>query len=147
MVLAEKINNLSIRMQMLSLGDDNIAQTEDLTPRDLFILSLINEKNQVNVSEISSACPKLSNSTVSTILTKLWRQKGMISKNVNPDNQRETFIQLTDKGKETLDLYMKQRAERFRILLMALDLSESEEEVFIRILDRSIKFFDNQLGI
>lgn len=145
--LANKINELSYRMQLLSLGEDPASDASDLSPRDCVILVLLNQLGQMNVSKIASAYSHVSESTISTTITRLWKDKGLVSKTINPENQRETFVELTKKGKAAVEELMDHKAQRFRLLLQGLNVDEHEQEVLIKILDRAIGFFDKRLGL
>ncbi len=145
--LANKIYDLSFRMQLLSLGDDSSSQASDLSIRDCVILALLDKLGQMRVSDIAEAYPSVSESTISTTITRLWKDLGLVSKTINPQNQRETFVKLTKKGEQSVKAVVAKRAERYRLLLQGLNVDEHEQEVLIRILDRAIGFFDQRLGL
>ncbi len=111
------------------------------------ILGLLNERGKMTVSQIAAADPNVSDSTISTTITKLWRDKQMVSKTISPENQRTTIVELTDKGKKAIELINQQRAERFKTLFKAIEVTDEEREVFIRVLNRATAFFDKHLGL
>jgi DNA-binding MarR family transcriptional regulator len=69
----------------------------------------------------------------------------MVSKTISPENQRVTIVELTDKGRKALEILKKQRAERFKTLFHAIKVTNDEQQVFIKVLNRAIKFFDKYL--
>jgi len=70
----------------------------------------------------------------------------MVSKTISPENQRTTIVELTDKGKKAIELVNKQRTERFNTLFHALEVTDGEKDVLLKILNRAIPFFDKHLG-
>jgi DNA-binding MarR family transcriptional regulator len=101
----------------------------------------------MSVSEVSAADPGASDSTISSTITRLWRDKKMVTKTISPENQRTTIIGLTDKGRKTVEVFNKQRDERFRTLFEAINVTDGEKEVLLSVLGRAIKFFDKRLNI
>jgi DNA-binding MarR family transcriptional regulator len=71
----------------------------------------------------------------------------LVSKTVDPQNQRVTLVELTDKGTEVTDLMQQQRNERFKQLYEAMNTTPEEEQVIIKVSSRAIKYFDNLLGL
>jgi len=144
--LEKAIHEINSRMRLLKTLQEDSSNVEDLTERDIMILGLLSEQGRMNVSQISSAEPNVSDSTISTNITKLWRDKKMVSKTVSPENQRTTIVELTDKGRKAIELVNQQRAERFKTLLRAIEMTDDEKEVFTRVLTRAITFLDKHLG-
>jgi len=56
-------------------------------------------------------------------------------------------VELTEKGKQTVELINQQRAERFQVLFDAIKVTDDEKEILIKVLDRAIAFFDKHLGL
>jgi len=145
--IAKGIRDLTFRMRLFKAGQEEQLDGENLSERELLILELLNEKGDMMVSQISAADPTASDSTISSIITRLWRDKKMVTKTISPENQRTTIIGLTDKGRETIEVFNKQRDERFAALFEAIDVTGGEKEVLLNIFSRAIKFFDKRLGI
>ena len=145
--LAKVIQELSSRMRHLKATQEDKVSAGNLTERDLMILGLLNENGKMAVSQISAADPTASESTISTTITKLWRDKKMVTKTISPENQRTTIVELTDKGKKAIEVYNKQRDERFKALFDAINVTEPEKEVMTKVLSRAITFFDKHLGV
>ena len=145
--LEKGIHEISLRMRLLRAMQQEKSYLEDLTERDERILGLLAERGRMTVSQIAAAEPNVSSSTISTGITRLWRDKKMLSKTVSPENQRTTIVELTEKGKQTVELINKQRAERFQLLFDAIKVTDDEKEVLIEVLNRAIAFFDKHLGL
>ena len=145
--LEKGIHEISLRMRLLRALQEESSRTEALSERDTMLLELLNERGRMTVSEIAAAYPDVSSSTVSTAITKLWRDRGLVSKTINPENQRVTVVELTEKGQIALELVKQQRGERFRTLFHAINVTDDEQEVLIRVLNRAIGFFDKHLGL
>ncbi len=145
--LAKAILDLSFRMRLLRAMQEEKSSSDCLTERDIMILDLLNSHSKMTISQISAAYPGVSNSTVSTTITKLWRDKKMVSKIISPENQRTTIVELTDKGKKAIELINKDRAERFRTLFESLNVSDQEKDVLLKVNLRAIAYFDKYLSL
>ena len=86
--------------------------SEVLTERDMLILEALHQRGALTISRIAEAIPNVSDSTISINVTKLWREKQMVSKKKNPQNQRTTIIKLTDKGTDVIEVLKTERAEQ-----------------------------------
>ncbi len=145
--IAKGIRDLTFRMRLFKAGQEEQLDGENLSERELLILELLSEKGEMAVSQISAADPAASDSTISSTITRLWRDKKMVTKTISPENQRTTIVGLTDEGRKTIEVFNKQRDERFKTLFEAIDVTDGEKEVLLNILRRAIKFFDKRLGI
>jgi DNA-binding MarR family transcriptional regulator len=145
--LEKAILEISLRMRLLKAMQEDTSPSEGLTERDVMILELLNEHGKMTVSQIAAANPNASEGTISTNITKLWRDGEMVSKTISPENQRTTVVELTEKGKKAIELVNKQRAERFKTLFQAIEVTDEEKQVFLNILSRAIPFFDKHLGL
>jgi len=145
--LEKAILEISLRMRLLKAMQEDESPSAGLTERDVTILRLLDERCKMTVSQIAAAEPNVSDSTISTNITKLWRDKQMVSKTISPENQRTTIVELTDKGKKAIEVVNKQRTERFKTLFQALEVTDDEKQVLLKILNRAIPFFDKHLGL
>ena len=144
--LTNAILGLSKRMLTLkAIQEDQVSGA--VGERELMILSLLKEKGRMNVSQIAEAVPTVSYSTISTDITRLWREKKMVTKAVDPGNQRVTFVELADKGAKVVETIQKQRNERLRQLYEAMNTTKEEEQVIIKVSNRAIDYFDKLLGL
>ncbi|MFA5424221.1 MAG: winged helix-turn-helix transcriptional regulator [Phycisphaerae bacterium] len=149
--MGPKVTNaiMGLSNRMLTFKATQEAQGEDaeVSQREFLILELLKEKGTMNVSDISEAVPNVSYSTISTDLTRLWRDKKFVSKNIEPDNQRVTLVTLTEKGKKAVEQMQSKRTELMNQLYKALNTTKEEEQVLIRVSERATKYFDKLLGI
>jgi DNA-binding MarR family transcriptional regulator len=145
--LGKLIDELGLRMRLLRATQENGAELGELSERDILLLELLDGRGRMTVSEIAAAYPHVCESTISTNITKLWREKKFVSKSINPDNQRVTFVEITDKGMELLKLVRQQRAERLATLLRAMEFSDQERQVMERLTSRAVSYFDEYLGL
>jgi len=145
--LEKGIHELSLRMRMLRAIQEDKTSPNDLTERDEMILSLLNERGKMTISQVAAAIPNVSDSTVSTNITRLWRDKKMVSKTISPENQRTTIVELTEQGKKAIEVIKQQRSDRFQTLFSAINVTGDEREVLIKVVSRAIAFFDEHLGL
>jgi len=145
--LAKAIRDLTFRMRLFKASQEEQEGQQCLTERELLILELLSENGPMTVSQLALADPAASDSTISTTITKLWRDKKMVTKTIKPENQRTTIIGLTDKGRKIIKTVNKQRDERFKTLLDAINATDDQKEVMLNILHHAIRFFDEYFGI
>lgn len=145
--MEKAIHELSLRMRLIRFMQDEKELLEELSERDNLLLQLLAENGTMTVSEIAAAYPTVSESTISTSLTKLWRDKGMISKTISPENQRITLVELTDKGRDALAEVMKSRGRSYNALFHAIQVTDNERDVLIRICQRAVQYMDEHLGL
>ena len=145
--IAKGIRDLTFRMRLFKAGQEEQLDGENLSEREMLILELLHEKGEMAVSQISAADGGASDSTISSTITRLWRNKKMVTKTISPENQRTTIIGLTDNGRKTIEVFNKQRDERFAALFEAIDVTNGEKEALLNILSRAIKVFDKRLNI
>jgi len=145
--LEKAIHELSLRMRLIRFMQDEKELLEELSERDNLLLQLLAENGTMTVSEIAAAYPTVSESTISTSLTKLWRDKGMISKKISPENQRITLVELTDKGRNALAEVMKSRGRTYSAFFHAIQVTDNERDVLIRICQRAVQYMDEHLGL
>ena len=143
--LRKGIYDLSDRMRRLMIAQESEGCRPELTMRDVLILDLLQHQGPMTVSQISKAVQDVASSTVSTNITKLWRENKFVSKIKKYDNQRTTIVELTDKGKEAIELFNNRREERFAMLFQAMNLSEDEGKIIEGVVGRAIKFLDENL--
>lgn len=140
------INDLNFRMRMFRAFQEDQSGEGSLTEREVLILQQLAERGPLSVSQIAEAWPSMSDSTISMDITKLWRKKGLVTKTINPGNQRVTMVELSEKGKEELNTVIKQRNERFQMFFHAINVSEEEKQVLTHVFQRAVDFMDQSLG-
>ena len=119
----------------------------DLSERETLILELIGAKGSMSISRIGNFYPKVSNSTISTTITKLWKDKKLVDKKILPENQRITTVNLTEKGHNVLEKIKKNQSDVFNTVTTSLGLSVEQSESFGYILEHAIGYFNEVLGL
>ncbi len=122
-------------------------RVNDLSDRETLLLELIGTRDNMSISEISNFYPKVSNSTISTTITRLWKEKKLVDKHILPENQRITTVSLNDRGREVLKEIKKKQADVFTTVATSLGLTAEQNESFHKILKSSIGFFDELLEL
>ena len=143
--LEKSIHELALRMRMIRAIQEDTAPAGALTERETLILHLLDERGKMTVTQIADAWPNVSESTISTTITKLWRDLGLVSKTINPENQRITHVELTDKGKKELETIFHQRSQRIKALFDSINMTDEEKQVMISICQRGVKVLDQFL--
>ena len=144
--LEKAIHELSLRMRLIRVIQEDRRPGEALSEREALILQQLSEQGPLSVTRIAEAWPNVSESTVSMTLTKLWKRK-LVSKTINPENQRMTQVDLTPMGRSELEAVFKQRKERFQTLFNAIQVTPQEKEVLIDICQRGVAFLDEVLEL
>jgi DNA-binding MarR family transcriptional regulator len=138
---------LSRRMLTLKATQEDQAGEGAVGEREVMILGLLKEKGTMSISEIAEEIPNVSYSTISTDVTRLWREQKLVDKSIDPDNQRVTLVNLNEKGRKAIELVQRKRNERMKQLYEALNTTKEEEEVIIKVSNRATKYFDKLLGL
>ena len=139
--------DMAFRVRLYIASKISEQKVGDLTDRETLILELVGMKGNMSISEIGSLYPTVSNSTISTTITKLWKDKQLVDKRILPENQRVTTVSLTEKGKKVLEEIKHTQSEVFSTVTVSLGLSPDQVEYFQEILENAIGFFDKTLGL
>jgi DNA-binding MarR family transcriptional regulator len=119
----------------------------DLSEREALLLELIGTMGSLSISEIGNFYPKVSSSTISTTITRLWKDKKLVDKRILPENQRITTVNLTDKGHAVLEQIKQNQSDVFKTVATSLGLSVKQSESFQNILEHAIGQFNEMLGL
>jgi len=141
------IYDMAFRVRLYIASKISEQKVGDLTDRETLILELVGMKGDMSISEIGSLYPTVSNSTISTTITKLWKDKKLVDKKILPENQRVTTVSLTEKGKKVLEEIKRTQSEVFGTVTVSLGLSPDQVEYLQEILENAISFFDKTLGL
>ena len=147
-VTEQMIYDMAFRERLYTaskLSEDK--RTNELSEREALILELIGTKGRMSISEIGNFYPKVSNSTISTIITKLWKDKKLVDKKILPENQRITTVNLTEKGRTVLERIKHNQSDVFTTVTTSLGLSAEQSDFFQHILEHAIGYFDEVLGL
>jgi DNA-binding MarR family transcriptional regulator len=141
------IYEMSLRVRLYIASKELERRVQDLTERESLLIELLGLKEEMSISEIGDLYASVSSSTISTTVTKLWKDKKLVDKKILPENQRITVVSLTEKGKKVLEEIKKRQSVVFRTVAKSLGLSQEENVYFRDILENAIKFFDENLGL
>jgi len=144
--LVKAFSELSLRMRLIKSIQEEKSSTSEITDREILVLELLDRAGTLTVSQIAALHPNVSESTISTTITRLWRDKKLVSKTICPENQRVTNVELTDKGRKELEIYAAHQSVRYKVLLKAMQISENEGQMFFEIISRANKVFDRHLA-
>jgi DNA-binding MarR family transcriptional regulator len=143
MALAEMI----LRVRLLMSAENAGKRIAGLSERETLLLELIGTKEEMCISEIAEFFDGVSSSTVSTTVTKLWRQRKLVHKAILPENQRITMVSLTDEGKKLVVQMKKDQSMAYKTILQSLDMAPEQGEHLKALLENSIRFLDAKLGL
>ena len=141
------IYDMAFRVRLYIASKISEQKVGDLTERETLILELVGMKGNMSISEIGGLYPTVSNSTISTTITRLWKDKKLVDKRILPENQRVTTVSLTEKGQKVLEEIKRTQSEVFSTVTVSLGLSPDQVEYFQEILENAIGFFDKTLGL
>ena len=135
-----------VRLYIASkLSEDK--RLNDLSEREALLLELVGTVGCLSISEIGNFYPKVSSSTISTTITKLWKDKKLVDKRILPENQRITTVNLTEKGRSVLEQIKQNQSDVFKTVASSLGLSVKQNESFQYILEHAIGQFNEMLGL
>ena len=141
------IYDMAFRVRLYIASKISEKKVGDLTDRESLIIELIGMKGNMSISEIGSLYPSVSNSTISTTITKLWKDKQLVDKRILPENQRVTTVTLTEKGQKVFSEIRRTQSEVFSTVTVSLGLSPDQVGDFQEIIEHAIGFFDKTLGL
>ena len=141
------IYDLAFRVRLYIASKISEHKVGNLTDRESLIIELIGMKGSMSISEIGSLYPTVSNSTISTTITKLWKDKQLVDKRILPENQRVTTVSLTEKGQKILSEIRRTQSEVFSTVTISLGLSPDQVENSQEIIEHALGFFDKALGL
>ena len=141
------IYDMAFRVRLYIASKVSEKKVGDLTDRESLIIELIGMKGNMSISEIGSLYPSVSNSTISTTITKLWKDKQLVDKRILPENQRVTTVTLTEKGQKVFSEIRRTQSDVFSTVTVSLGLSPDQVGDFQEIIEHAIGFFDKTLGL
>ncbi|MBW2442457.1 MAG: winged helix-turn-helix transcriptional regulator [Deltaproteobacteria bacterium] len=141
------IYDMAFRVRLFIASKTSEQRVGDLTDRESLILELVGMKGSMSISEIGNLCPTVSNSTISTTITKLWKDKKLVDKRILPENQRVTTVSLTEKGQNVLEEIKRTQSEVYGTVAESLGLAPDQVDYIQGILETAISFFDKTLGL
>ena len=101
--LEKAISEINFQLYQFAAVQQETSELEGLAERNIMILEILNQQGQMTVTQIAEAFPYAGESTISTAITRLWRDRELVSKKRDDQNQRTRIIELTDKGKKVIE--------------------------------------------
>ena len=141
------IYDMSLRVKLFMAAKEAENCVKGLTEREKLLLELIGAKGETSISKIAGLCTGVSSSTISTTITRLWRQKKLVYKTILPQNQRVTMVSLTEEGKKVLEDIKKDQLVIYKAVAESLGLSFDEMDYFKTVIENAIHYFDDKLGL
>lgn len=140
------IYEMAFRVRLYMASKISEQKVGDLTDRESLIIEMIGMRGSMSISEIGNLYPTVSNSTISTTITKLWKDKKLVHKSILPENQRVTTVTLTEKGEQILKEIKRTQSDVFGTISLSLGLTPDQVDSFHDLLENAISFFDKTLG-
>lgn len=137
---------ISLRVRLFRNSKKAGKHVVVLTQRERLLVELIGMRDNMSVSEISQLCPTVSNSTISTTITRLWKDRKLVEKRIQPENQRITNVSLTAEGRSVLNAIKTWESEVYKDIAESLGLSTEQDEYFKAVIEIATIFFNHQLG-
>jgi DNA-binding MarR family transcriptional regulator len=138
------IYEMSLRVRVMKSSLANEKRLGDLTEREILLIELLGSKSDMSISEICSLHPQVSASTISTTITKLWKEKGLLIKTILPENQRVTIVNLTEKGRRVLKEIRALHISMYSTIEDSLGMTAKELNWLSERIEKAIEFFDKQ---
>ncbi len=119
-------------MMMQEIDDTCLRLTEDISKKDLMIVSFVGDNEKVIMREIAGYM-QIPVSTTTGLVDKLV-QKGYLQRQFSPEDRRSISIVLDELGKSTHQLMTEMKSEMANKILD--DLKEYEANNFIEMLEK-----------
>jgi len=81
---------INIRARLFRISSGAGTHVVVLTQRERLLVQLIGMRENMSISETSQLCPTVSNSTISTTITRLWKDRKLVEKRILSEYQRVT---------------------------------------------------------
>lgn len=144
--LQQLIEELSIRVRLFIETSGERQDPQQLKDKDIAFLEYLGKKGETSFSELSAFFKKVSPSTVSNILKKLY-QKKLITRREDPKDLRSNIFSLTKKGRQALEPIKSETAAMSKALVESLDLTPDETRSIEKVVGRATQNFDYWMGI
>ena len=136
----------SVVQPYLSDQVDRVLDVAGLTARDLAIVEFVSQRGRTSFAEIDAhfqieRSPGTSTSRISAAVSTLFCKHGLIKKEVNPDDQRQTIVTLTENGRGLLEQVSNVRERVYKEIRTAMALEKDEATRLKAIYERGTKNF------
>ena len=140
------IAQLALRVRLFRDSTGRTPGINGLGERELTFLEYLELKGESSFSDLTAFFKKVSASTVSNSLKKLYK-KGLVERKDDPNDLRAKIFAITEKGCLSLESVKRNQMATFRALVEFLQLTSEEAEISHKIILRSITNFDLGLGL
>lgn len=128
-----------------------VVAAAGLSERDLQILEYVGKRGTTTFGDIAEqlqvdARPGTSTSRLSSAVAALFGKHGVIKKEVNPDDQRQTNITLTAKGRRLLERVSEVRTRVYEAIGDAMELNQADAKKMKEVFRRGTSNFEQFLG-
>lgn len=144
--LEDMIEQISFRVRLFTESTGKGQSAERVGERELIFLEYLEKKRDVNFSELTIFFKKVSASTVSNTLKKLY-EKGLVARKDEPKDLRSKVFSITEDGRRFLEPVKRDQAEVSKVIADFLKLTPEEAKVVAGIIPRAIRNFDSWLGL
>lgn len=143
--IEDLIYELSFRVRLLTEQRKASLSSMDLSETEELIIDILDKKKRLNITEIGKLIPSLKPSTISSMISRLDKEKQLLSRQRSLEDERKVFVELSDKGKEKLAQMKKARYSIFNTIVTGLNLTPSKEKVIREVINEATGYFDNIL--
>jgi len=139
--LIEELMNVFMNLRKYKFHDfKNCVELTHNEKMILFILHDISKDNKVSLSLLRERI-KLAPSTITPIIT-LLEQKKLIERNIDKNDRRNIFLQISPKGKEQID---KVQIEVKKVMSKYIEyMGENDTKQLIILITKTTDFFNRE---
>jgi DNA-binding MarR family transcriptional regulator len=143
--LEEVIYEIALRIRLYRESKISKPNNVGLSDLEVLILELLDKKGTLTISNFCELLSTNSSSTVSTTITKLWKEKKLVNKKISPENQRITLVDLTAKGRKEFEKIKNSKIALYSAIKKAMETSAEEETLIRTVFERAIVYFDKEI--
>lgn len=96
--LVKEIHDAEYAVNVMLSSEYDALLEEKVTAKQIILLELVNETQKINIGELADRM-EITPSAVSQLLGKL-EKGGYTKRTINPENRREIFVELDERGTE-----------------------------------------------
>jgi len=144
--IEDLIYELAFRVRLLTELRKATMSSADLSETEELIIDILDKKKRLNISEIGKLIPSLKPSTISTTISRLDKDRQLLTRQRSLQDERKVYVELSEKGKEALVQMKKARYDIFSTIVTGLNLTPPKEKVIREVVHDATDYFDNILG-
>ena len=151
---AELIRDISFLIRLYGASEESKAngggkkakKKEKLSELEILILEIMDYKNtKMYITDFNKLYPTITTSNFSLNISNLWRS-GLVEKKNDPEDQRRTVVELTEKGREAVVAIRKRQMELYEEIANSLSLDPKKDKpVYHAAVERGINYFERRL--